>query len=510
MEHNAEGKYLSPGVVLDNKYTIKKHLASGGFGHTYLATDRMGSQVVVKEFYLSGVCSRGSDSRTVIVSIDENKDAYSTQKQKFIREARRIYKLTHQNIVKVFDSFEENGTAYYVMEYIEGCSLAQMQKPISETKAILYLGQILSALKCVHNEGLMHLDIKPSNIMIDQDDNIHLIDFGASKQFDPNSDNQSVLSTTGLAYTPGYASFEQLSSHTKNLGSHSDMYSLGATLYNLLTGKTPPLPSEIMEDGFTEKDFASPLMVDLIRSLMQVSIKNRIKNVAEVEAKYVALFNNDATTKIYSSSTMPTPQYTEVNTVKRDVKMQKVETQKSRKNSVYVLLGIAIILLIGVIVGLKMGDDTEKSVDSHKSYAVENESYQESSQANEPTREVDAQVGTSSNVYEEEPTEVNYDDEKEFSRDGYYSYNGYFTNGKSQWPIKITFTIDGYQVKNCTYDNLSQDYKQQTWPATFDGNQLVINGKNGKKAMTIYLQFDDESGNSMSGTVGEMDVVLYR
>ena len=510
MEHNAEGKYLSPGVVLDNKYTIKKHLASGGFGHTYLATDRMGRLVVVKEFYLSGVCSRSTDSRTVIVSIDENKDAYSTQKQKFIREARRIYKLTHQNIVKVFDSFEENGTAYYVMEYIEGCSLAQMQKPISETKAILYLEQILSALKCVHNEGFMHLDIKPSNIMIDQDDNIHLIDFGASKQFDPNSDNQSVLSTTGLAYTPGYASFEQLSGHTKNLGSHSDMYSLGATLYNLLTGKTPPLPSEIMEDGFTEKDFASPLMVDLIRNLMQVSIKNRIKNVAEVEAKYVALFNNDATTKICSSSTMPTPQYTEVNTVKRDVKMHKVKTQKSRKNSVYVLLGIAIILLIGVIVGLKMGDDTEKSVDSHKSYAVENESYQESSQANEPTREVDAQVGTSSNVYEEEPTEVNYDDEKEFSRDGYYSYNGYFTNGKSQWPIKITFTIDGYQVKNCTYDNLSQDYKQQTWPATFDGNQLVINGKNGKKAMTIYLQFDDESGNSMSGTVGEMDVVLYR
>ena len=112
-------------------------------------------------------------------------------------------------------------------------------------------------------------------------------------------------------------------------------------------------------------------------------------------------------------------------------------------------------------------------------------------------------------VTDKEPKETE-SEEKRSSRDGYYNFDGYFTNGKSQWPIKITFTIDGYKVKNCTYDNLSQDYKQQTWPATFDGNQLVISGKNGKKAMTIYLRFDDESGNRMSGTVGNMDVVLYR
>lgn len=530
MELNTKGKYLSPGVVLDNKYTIKKHLASGGFGHTYLATDRMGRQVVVKEFYLSNACSRDIDSRTVIVTIESNKEVYYKQKQKFLREARRIYGLNHKNIVKVFDLFEENDTAYYVMDYVDGIALAQLQKPISEIKAISYLGQILSALKCVHNMGLMHLDIKPSNIMIDKDENTYLIDFGASKQFDPSSDNQSVVNTTGLAYTPEYASFEQMSGHVKNLGSHSDMYSLGATFYNMLTGKTPPSPSDLMEEGFTEKGFASPLMVDLITNLMQVSIKSRIKNVEEVEARYAALFNGGDSTIIAPSATMlmsdattmvspqaptmpptPTPIASptqKVSSPQYPSRNPNVEPVKPRKNMGYILLGVAIILLVGIIVGLKMGGDTKESKEATYVEAPQSSQEQEMVQQTAPaSNEATAPVATS--TQRESVKEQPAIDTKS-SRDGYYSFDGYFTNGKSQWPIKITFTIDGYQVKNCTYDNLSQDYKQQTWPATFDGNQLVISGKNGKKAMTIYLQFDDESGNSMSGSVGEMDVVLYR
>ena len=179
IDANVGTRYLAQGVVLNKRYTITKYLASGGFGHTYLATNTMGMQVVIKEFYISGVCSRDKDSRSVIVSVDDNKELYIKQKSKFIREAQRIYSLSHPNIVKVMDAFEENDTAYYVMDYIDGQSLAQMQKPIREDVVIHYLRQILSALEYVHNVDLLHLDIKPSNIMIDSHGNAILIDFGA-------------------------------------------------------------------------------------------------------------------------------------------------------------------------------------------------------------------------------------------------------------------------------------------------------------------------------------------
>ena len=175
----------------------------------------------------------------------------------------------------------------------------------------------------------------------------------------------------------------------------------------------------------------------------------------------------------------------------------------------YILLGVAIILLVGIIVGLKMGGDTKESKEATYVEAPQSSQEQEMVQQAAPLASNEATAPVATSTQRESVKEQPAIDTKS-SRDGYYSFDGYFTNGKSQWPIKITFTIDGYKVKNCTYDNLSQDYKQQTWPATFDGNQLVISGKNGKKAMTIYLQFDDESGNSMSGSVGEMDVVLYR
>ena len=139
MEHNAKKEYLSTGVILDNKYTIRKHLASGGFGNTYLAINRMGDKVAIKELFLSSMCSREATTQMVVVAIKENRAIYESQKQKFLREARRIHKLSqHPNIVKILDLFEGNGTAYYVMDYIDGKSLAQINKPISEKLALSF------------------------------------------------------------------------------------------------------------------------------------------------------------------------------------------------------------------------------------------------------------------------------------------------------------------------------------------------------------------------------------
>ena len=281
MEQN-NVKFLSSGTLLNNKYVIERHIASGGFGNTYLARNHNGDKVAIKEFYLSGVCTRDANSSNVTVSIDENKKLYDTQKQKFFREAQRINQLSaHPNIVKVFDSFKENGTAYYVMDYIDGKSLAQVAKPIPEYEVTIYLDQILSALEFVHSQGILHLDIKPNNIMIDGQGRAILIDFGASKQYDVESDNKSMLSTTGLAYTPGYAPIEQTGNQKKKVGTHSDIYSLGATLYNLLTGEIPPTADEILEDGIPHLEKLSPKFRRVIEAAMTVVPKERVGNVKE-------------------------------------------------------------------------------------------------------------------------------------------------------------------------------------------------------------------------------------
>ena len=520
MEQQAVSKYLVNGVVLWKKYTIVQRLDSGGFGNTYLATDSMGMQVVVKEFYISGVCSRGCDSRSVIVSVDENKGLYSKQKEKFIREARRIHALNHPNIVKVLDAFEENDTAYYVMNYIDGQSLAHMSRPIHEEVAKDYLRQILSALEYVHNRGLLHLDIKPSNIMIDRQGNAILIDFGASKQLDTTS-----MTTSGIAYTPGYAPIEQMNNNEKGLGTHSDMYSLGATLYNILTGRKPPMPSEIMDEGFPTFPLGlSSEVASLIVNMMKVPSKERIKNVAEIKRKYGSFLGYDSSLDSDSeqdlgSETVPGDDSGQVTipgqkTVREKQDSESKPNRNSRKWASIII--VVIVILLGVVVAQVIDKFVDEPIETTAGTPSSPTTYKDNSfnsQNNEvkdtPRETVSEQLATEPAAQEEAPISESVVEEKK-SRDGYYSYNGYFSKGDDQWAVKIKFTLNGNKVSNCSYENVAMGLKPVTWDASFDGSQLIIYGKNHGKPMTIYLQFDDESGNIMSGTVGDMSVKLYR
>ena len=337
MEQN-ELKFLKPGTLLNKQYEIVRHIASGGFGNTYLARNRFGCNVAIKEFYLSGVCTRKADSSNVTVSIGENKKIYDAQKLKFQREAQRIHQLSgHPNIVKVFDLFEENDTAYYVMDYIKGSSLAQVDKPIAEPLVMHYLNQILSALEYVHLQGILHLDIKPNNIMIDNHGNAILIDFGASKQYDLDSANQSMLSTTGLAYTPGYAPLEQTGNQKKKVGPHSDIYSLGATLYNLLTGQTPPSADEILEDGIPHIENLSPKFRKIIEAAMTVVAKNRPGSVGALRT----LLNTSSTTIVEKK---------EVKTQVQPKRNNDVKHQEGNKNK-WIVWTCVVVALIAIAVG---------------------------------------------------------------------------------------------------------------------------------------------------------------
>ena len=242
---------LPVGTLLQGgKYRIERYLSSGGFGNTYVATNtEFDEQVAIKEFFMRGISQREGDSVSVSVSNQTNLNQFTSQKEKFRKEARRLRKLHNNHIVSVHDLFEENGTAYYEMDLIKGESLSERLKrtgtPLSEAEALTVLDQVLDALSIVHAQGLYHLDLKPANIMMDQSGRVLLIDFGASKQMSAG-EGDSISTSSALAFTPGYAPLEQTEQNMKSFGPWTDLYALGATLYKLLTNLTPPSASEIL------------------------------------------------------------------------------------------------------------------------------------------------------------------------------------------------------------------------------------------------------------------------
>ncbi len=273
------------------KYTITGFISSGGFGNTYIAHNNMlDIDVAMKEFFIKGINSRTSDTRSVVVSNETNAAQFNEQREKFKREAQRISKLDNHHIVRVMDLFEENGTAYYVMELIHGKSLNDMVlragRPLSESVVRVYLPQILDALDEVHSKNIYHLDLKPANVLVDRNGHIKVIDFGASKQLSSVSHQ---FTTTAVTYTPGYAPREQLEHNSNKFGPWTDLYSLGATLYFCLTACDPPSQTDIID--LRQKAFKFPVTVsnDMRQLILWLMNDRRTKRPQSVAAVYQAL-----------------------------------------------------------------------------------------------------------------------------------------------------------------------------------------------------------------------------
>ena len=278
-------QHLQPNTTLQGgKYRIERVLGQGGFGNTYVGYNtEFEETVAIKEFFMKGVTERDETTRAVSVSNAENVQQFEEQREKFKKEARRLRKLKNEHIVKVHDLFEENGTAYYVMDFIDGESLAESMKrkgqSFSETEVRSILPQILEALREVHQNEIWHLDLKPGNIMMEKSGNAYLIDFGASKQIRANG---SMTTSTALCYTPGYAPNEQIGQMYDRFGPWTDIYALGATIYNLLTNKKPPMAIDIEEDEEEAFDFPNSISEDmrkLVVWMMQPKRKARPQNV---------------------------------------------------------------------------------------------------------------------------------------------------------------------------------------------------------------------------------------
>ncbi len=280
---------LQIGAVV-GRYRVARHISSGGFGITYEVEHiNLKTRCCMKEFFMRGINQRVGDS--VTVSVEENRASFVQMRAKFLHEAQRMAQLKNPYVVRVTDCFEQNDTAYYVMDLINGRSLSDVMKAkgraFTEAEVRQMLPQMLDALRAIHASGIYHLDLKPANIMQDKDGHLCLIDFGASKQMSLE-ETRTLSTSTALCYTPGFAPDELIQGASKYIGPWTDFYGLGATLYNLLTRETPPETADVKysgESAFRFPPSVSPQMQQFVRWLMQPDYPQRPKSVEEIEKR---------------------------------------------------------------------------------------------------------------------------------------------------------------------------------------------------------------------------------
>ena len=296
-----ETSHLPEGYILrgtDHSYRIDGILGQGSFGITYFATTKAyvegglgrietGIKVAVKEFFMQELCSRESDGRVLRQSEGSLVGEYA---RRFRTEAENLSRLSHPGIVKVLEVFETNGTCYYSMEYFDGGSLEAYVKRVGglpEGEACGCIRQISQALAYMHSMKMLHLDLKPRNVVCSSDGSrLALIDFGLSKQY--KADGLPEASTSIGLGTPGYAPLEQSGAdREKDFAPTLDVYALGATYYKLLTGETPPDASSVLNYGLPKDKLirrgVSESSVTAIERAMAPRKLDRLRNVGEFE-----------------------------------------------------------------------------------------------------------------------------------------------------------------------------------------------------------------------------------
>lgn len=280
---------LPPGTVLNGRYILGRVLGQGGFGITYIAQDhKTGSLVAVKEYFPDTMAAR-TDGHSVSAYTGQREENFLYGKECFLNEAKTLAEfIGNPNIVRVHSYFEENNTAYFVMDYVQGTSFQDYLKQHGrlswqETKRILE--PVIGALASVHSKGVIHRDVTPDNIYITNDGTVKLLDFGAAR-YSLGDKSRSL----DVVLKHGYAPREQYSRHGRQ-GPYTDVYALGATFYYALTGRLPPDSIDRQD----EDEFILPSSLgvklpakaeDALCKALAVSAQDRFQSMSEF---YLAL-----------------------------------------------------------------------------------------------------------------------------------------------------------------------------------------------------------------------------
>lgn len=499
---------LNPLTTLQNgKYQIIKTLGQGGFGITYIVYHTLlKKQFALKEFFPKDYCNREADTTQMSVATLANQQLVERLRVRFITEAQNIAALNHPNIIGIHDVFEENGTAYFVMDYIEGSSLEEIVKrdgALSPAKSIEYITKIASALEYLHGQNMTHYDIKPANIMLrDSDCQPILIDFGLSKQYDNAGRSHSTL-LVGLSH--GYSPLEQyFSDGISEFSPASDIYSLGATLYTLLTGRIPPeapklmgqtielpidvpgslrrtvqwaMASDVKQRCYSAREFKNALISEAPSSLNITDGGTQIVHEAFKPKEYA----RPSTSKTVESDFRPNNESDINNKTPYEYYAARKETEDKSKNGrrsgnhrlVIGFLLICLVITLGLVIYL------------FKSYQQNNtaapKAAEEIETAVETQSEEDAETGTESQVTSQEkelilPNKNN----SSVLLDGENIYDGTFTYEGADYDFVVRMYYDESTgtITKATYEPQGYSGLTNLTTATINGDALHLKGGN--------------------------------
>jgi serine/threonine protein kinase len=380
---------LPAGTVLAGKYVISEALGQGGFGITYVAEDyRTKEKVAIKEFFPDTMVTRGPNN-TVTVHSGPAGENFVYGKDCFLEEAKTLAEfIGNENIVRVISYFEENGTAYFAMEYIEGASFQDYIKshggkvPWEDAKKILI--PIIDALAAVHGKGIVHRDVTPDNIYITKEGVVKLLDFGAAR-YSLGDKSRSL----DVVLKHGFAPKEQYTRHGRQ-GPFTDVYTVGASFYFALTGKKPPDAIDRME----EDDLMPPSNLgvsipeaaeDAILKALNVQPQDRFQTMTAFKD---ALLGTGASDSVASQASAPQPAVSQ--TISQPVASTDGEAAPKDKKMWVMVAGICgiIVLLLVIIVLLLFGNkkNTEPVDDAPTAYVETSDDMTEAE--DEPENEI--------------------------------------------------------------------------------------------------------------------------
>ena len=288
---------LRNGTILSGRYVIDGLLGSGGFGITYLAHhEKLGTWYAIKELFISGRCVRSFVDYRSVGFQNMTPQSFDKFKKRFLNEANTLAKMSNGHIVHVEDVFEENDTAYIVMDYIEGQTLQKRIEnggALSYAQSVNYIAQLTEAVEYIHSNHILHRDIKPENIMITPDERVVLIDFGAARSFV----HDAVQSHTTFL-TPGYSPIEQYTPTSKK-GNYSDIYSLGCVFYFILTGQKPlDAANRMLDDRLVPPSLLcqdlSEQASNVILKAMNLKPEDRYQTVSEFKKSIINIQESDS------------------------------------------------------------------------------------------------------------------------------------------------------------------------------------------------------------------------
>ena len=322
--------YLIPGTILGNHFIVGTVIGFGGFGITYKCFDTtLGVTVAVKEFYPAGLVNRSPGERKVGLLSGDKREQYKERLKRFLMEAQSVAQFGKaKDIVNVYDFFEENGTAYIIMEYIDGVLLKDYldkQGAMEPEAALSIIMPIIEAVKKIHSKGIIHRDVSPDNIFIASEDSIKIFDFGAA-QLNDSKEGMAAEKIIKVGYSP----LEQYRDKSRQ-GFYTDIYSAGAILYEMLTGIKPV---ESTEREFKD-ELKSPLELNVkispntdraVMEALAVRPELRFQGIQQFEE---ALLNKRAA----------------------EYPREKLRKKKRKRNWI-ISLSVALTLSVGVIFGL--------------------------------------------------------------------------------------------------------------------------------------------------------------